>query len=332
MENLVRTSTRFVTENARYVKINQKGIRDLALWIATSKLWTKELIHPTETRKILCINSSPRKKIEFLFIVDSINFCFWSKKERWNIAYNGKRYSGSIGSVYAIKKFFEENYEKANLKYFAKISYEEFCSIFLGEGELMLRKERWKCVRELCKTFLERYRGDVVKFVESAHQKTSALLNKIYLTLPYFADIHAYKGGFYGEQRRVWFLKRAQLLIADIWSAFGGEGIGHFQDIEYLTAFADYKIPQILHSKKYFGALEYAPELEEKIKNKVELGSGSKEEVEIRACAVQAVEHIVKEIRRMGQEVCPVTIDWILWYGSHQDFNIPHHRTKGIDY
>lgn len=35
--------------------------------------------------------------------------------------------------------------------------------------------------------------------------------------------------------------KRAQILIADIWSSFRGSGFGKFYDIDTLTMFADYR-------------------------------------------------------------------------------------------
>jgi len=35
--------------------------------------------------------------------------------------------------------------------------------------------------------------------------------------------------------------KRAQILIADIWSSFKGSGFGEFHDIDTLTMFADYR-------------------------------------------------------------------------------------------
>ena len=37
------------------------------------------------------------------------------------------------------------------------------------------------------------------------------------------------------------FYKRAQILIADIWACFEGQGLGYFYDINYLTMFADYR-------------------------------------------------------------------------------------------
>lgn len=64
------------------------------------------------------------------------------------------------------------------------------------------------------------------------------------------------------------FLKRAQILIGDLWSCFSGQGIGKFTDIDEITAFADYRqvhiinllifmrcrIPQVL---AYYGVLHY---------------------------------------------------------------------------
>lgn len=37
------------------------------------------------------------------------------------------------------------------------------------------------------------------------------------------------------------FYKRAQILIADIWACFEGQGLGNFSDIDTITMFADYR-------------------------------------------------------------------------------------------
>ena len=39
----------------------------------------------------------------------------------------------------------------------------------------------------------------------------------------------------------VYFLKRAQILVAEIWACFRGLGDGRFDDIDELTMFADYR-------------------------------------------------------------------------------------------
>ena len=39
----------------------------------------------------------------------------------------------------------------------------------------------------------------------------------------------------------VFFLKRAQIFVASVWSAFNGTGYGAFDDIHTLSMFADYR-------------------------------------------------------------------------------------------
>ncbi len=40
---------------------------------------------------------------------------------------------------------------------------------------------------------------------------------------------------------QVFFYKRSQIFVADVYGAFGGRGLGTFHDIEHLTMFADYR-------------------------------------------------------------------------------------------
>ena len=46
------------------------------------------------------------------------------------------------------------------------------------------------------------------------------------------------------QGQKLCIYKRAQIVIADIWACCGGEGYGHFNDIDSITMFADYRIPQ----------------------------------------------------------------------------------------
>lgn len=50
---------------------------------------------------------------------------------------------------------------------------------------------------------------------------------------------------------------------------------------------ADYIVPAVL---KHMGVLRYSPSLDDKIKANEEIGPGSEEEVELRACSIHAVE------------------------------------------
>ncbi len=78
------------------------------------------------------------------------------------------------------------------------------------------------------------------------------------------------------EGEQVFFYKRAQILVGDLFSAFRGDSYGKFNDIEKITMFADYRVPQILYHLK---VIEYSPELEKKITEGQVIEHGSKEEV-----------------------------------------------------
>jgi hypothetical protein len=110
-----------------------------------------------------------------------------------------------------------------------------------------------------------------------------------------FADTSLYK------DRPVPFFKRAQLAAADLDRA----GVASFPDRGRLTAFADNLVPHVL---RVDGVLRLDPELERRIESGDLLAHGSPEEVELRACAVHAV-----ELLAAASAQAPADIDAALW-------------------
>jgi hypothetical protein len=98
------------------------------------------------------------------------------------------------------------------------------------------------------------------------------------------------------------FLKRAQLAAADLARA----GVLEAADLGRLTMFADNLVPHVL---RLDGVLRFDPKLVERIERGELIEHGSAEEIEIRGCAVHAVELIVAE--RRGSRACD--IDQLLW-------------------
>lgn len=103
------------------------------------------------------------------------------------------------------------------------------------------------------------------------------------------------------------------------------------KNIEELTCFADYRIPQILAHE---GVLVYSQELKDFISSEKVMPYGSEFEVEIRGCMIQAVELIKKELNELGVNWNSVEVDWLLWQiGEEQRFDIaPHHKVLSIFY
>jgi hypothetical protein len=110
-----------------------------------------------------------------------------------------------------------------------------------------------------------------------------------------FADTSPYEG------RPVPFFKRAQLAAADLARA----GVAELTDLDRLTAFADNLVPHVL---RLDGVLRLDPALAATIEAGELLAHDSPEEVELRACGVQAV-----ELLATATDLSPPALDSLLW-------------------
>lgn len=132
-----------------------------------------------------------------------------------------------------------------------------------------------------------------------------------------FADISEYDG------LAVPFLKRAQIAAADLARA----QLADFADLDRLTMFADNLVPHVL---RLDGVLAFDPDLVGRIEREELIEHGSPEEVEIRACALHAVELIVGE--RPGSRA--MDVDQLLWLrGQEPRYKaVPRHRSRCTAY
>ncbi|KAK3721291.1 hypothetical protein LTR37_003166 [Vermiconidia calcicola] len=133
----------------------------------------------------------------------------------------------------------------------------------------------------------------VVRLIEKADHSAGKLVNLLAKHFLSFRDETRFDG------KRVRFLKRAQIFVADLWAAFNGTSYGAFGDIDHLTMFAaregvcgnermadsgqDYRVPQMLRS---LGVLVYSPPLNYAINSLKEIPSGHSWEVQLRGCSI----------------------------------------------
>ena len=185
--------------------------------------------------------------------------------------------------------------------------------------------------------------------IAAANHSAAALVNLLADDFPCFNDVTRFE-----NRKNVRFLKRAQILCADLWASFDGEGYGSFDDIDNITIFADYRIPQILNT---LGCLWYNPLLERAISQKHMIESGHSWEIQLRGrallfldktepmlirltgCSIWCVELIRREIQSSHPDakINAILIDFFLydtmkeWELASKD-EIPHHRTRSIWY
>lgn len=131
--------------------------------------------------------------------------------------------------------------------------------IFRGdnEAEIPLFDQRLRVLQEVGTKLLEKYDGTFENCLKLANRSAAKLINIVVEDFPCFNDVAQYKG------KHVAIYKRVQILVSDLKYFFGSGGLGAMDDLDSLTIFADYRLPQVL---MYFGALSYTDELMEKIK------------------------------------------------------------------
>ncbi len=183
------------------------------------------------------------------------------------------------------------------------------------EHELMELYAR--SLRDLGARLAEDHGGDVLRLVDAADG--SAVTFALALgDWKCFADRSRY------DELSVAFLKRAQIAAADLQRA----GVVRWRDRASLTMFADNLVPHVL---RLDGVLAFDPALVARIDDGELIVHGSAEEVEIRACALHAVELIVAA---RGDGRTAADVDELLWQrGQGAVYKArPRHRSRCTAY
>ena len=270
------------------VKIDEQALMNFS-----EKLSAEKIAAPSwNTFYHFCGKKEKRSRI--LLVLYSINFCFWPAlgTPKWEIEYQSEKLSGYFALAASLKKALESGVPLIDAQYLAEVS-PGVQKILGGTGDLQLLESRVRSLNELGQMLMREYKSKAYNVVEAAAQSALQLVRLVADKLPSFRDSAEYHG------KKVFFYKRAQLFAADLYGALQGKGLGLFHDIDLLTAFADYKLPQVL---RHIGILRYEKALAQKVDHHTLLDAGSPEEVEIRANTIWAVELIHQELCR-GEKI-----------------------------
>lgn len=272
------------------------------------------------------------KLVQYVFVLDCLNFCFWPLQ--------GYEYEHLAGSL---KQALEKDPLAFSAESLATMTEDRLATYLQppahfplistealpaatpaadGRLPIPLLSARTRLLREVGYILTKHFHGKASNLVRMANNSAYELLQLVTSYFPGFRD-HAQFGG-----DQVFFYKRAQIFVGDLWGAFNGEGFGHFTDMEKLTCFADYRIPQLLRG---MGILKFSPALESKIDNLEEIPAGSDEEIAIRCITVQCVEAIRLQLLERGVVTHAFQLDWLLWEAGEKLMKegkiVPHHRT-----
>jgi hypothetical protein len=307
-----------VTARMRHVTFDLRRLRSTAKLLALRPVevppWNHEFHYHDGTERTLL----------YLFLLDALNFSFWSTP-RWSINYQGARLDGYWALAASLKRAAEEDAGFLDPSYLSTISPGDLRLVLRGHGEIPLFAERWRNARELGRVLVNRFGGSAARVVESADRDAPRLAGTIASNFSSFQDTTVY------DSFAVYLYKRAQILVADISGSFAGQGWGEFRNLGELTAFADYKLPQLLRA---WGIIKYDAGLARRVDHKVELTKDSAEEIEIRSATLWAVELLRKAIKKLGVTLTSTQMDSILWNKSESDEMDmkPYHRVRTTYY
>jgi hypothetical protein len=171
-------------------------------------------------------------------------------------------------------------------------------------------------LRELGEHVLAEHDGTFVGLARAGDGSAVALAEHL-ARLPTWRDVSPY------DAEDVPFFKRAQLAAADLHL----QGIAAADDVAALTLFADNLVPHVL---RIDGVLAFDPDLVARIDRGELIAHDSPEEVEIRACAVHAVEQLVAA----HPGTTATAVDNTLWHrgGAPRYKAHPRHRARTTAY
>jgi hypothetical protein len=316
--NNIRSACRQVAERASFISINRDRLKRYALSLPLLGAGSPQL-----DPKCHYLGRG-EKTAAFLVTLDSINFgsgYFPHIRKREGM-------SGYFTVATSLHEYFQRQ-GPLSASALSDISIKD-CEYIFGQ-DLRIEPVRdlmglfARALNDLGRYLLDRFDGSFVTLIKDAGFSAEQLI-LILSEMPFFKDVETY--GYLD----VPFFKRAQITAADLSVAFGGKGLGRFDDLRSLTMFADNLVPHVL---RVDGMLRYSDDLAERIDRAELIPAGSREEVEIRACAVHTVELLREALESAGREVSSMGLDYILWNrGQEPSYKKakPRHRTRTVFY
>ena len=333
-----RMSGRYVNKESQHIKCNPKGVAKVAELIYKAitkdgfgrKIWEKNDLNPR--------GLSEQESINWIFFVDTVNFSFWP--DEGDVKFGVKDSKGNLQTGYwslcaAVSRALKVGIPITDPDFMATATKEQIETVFRSDtaGKIPLLDERVKAINEAGQIVRDKFFGSFSVCVHRAEKDVDKLLELIVDNFESYRDVCQYK------EKVVSFLKRAQILVSDIWTCLDAKGLGEFHNIDNITMFADYRVPQSLVA---FNVLNYSEELKSILKSKEPIEPNGDIECEIRGMSIYACDQIQEAVREIAREegveveINAILVDYFLWEYARDNRalvdELPFHRCRSIYY
>ena len=235
----VLTSTARLAEAARHVRIDAEAIRAFARAHAASPapLHAEDGLH--------CTFLPPERFCNYLLALEALNFCFWDSEPRWRVEYLGGNYDGYWALAAALHRTLEEDALPLwDANFLAQLDTGQTARMLRGSGRPPpLLEERTANLREVGRVLLNSWGGQFANLIASCDGDAPNLVIRMVEAFASFRDEGRWRG------YPVRFYKRAQICAADLARMLPDDPLGRLERLEDLTAFADYKVPQVMRKE-----------------------------------------------------------------------------------
>lgn len=272
------------------------------------------------------LDDRPEKVLGWLLAYNAVNYCYWPEPgaSRWWTVVDGRdvgREDEALGIMVAFAEQIRRGRALWRGSVLARVTEDELAGWLppaAGAGPLPMMAERAAGLRELGAALTAH--GGPLGLVDVG--SAPALVERLVTACPSWEDTRG---------PDLPFRKRAQLCTGMIIGRLQGHGAGNLDDREALTAYADYRLPQILRG---MGVLHLAPALDDHIAARKELALGSPEEIALRASTVVAAEWMRQALEPLWPHVTMLEVDHLLWRQAvARQADLPRfHRTRTTDY
>jgi Queuosine salvage protein len=284
----VRAGCAWVAARAAHVAIDDRAVRSYAAALRSSVPPLEEEHAPDPAEGLAAEDRELRAA--FVICLDAVNFgSGW-----WPTIRKRRGRSGYQTIAAALRERFQADGGWA-ARALAEITAADIAGALGQDPEHALMSLYAESLRDLAAHVAAQHSGSFAALADSACGSAPSFADLL-AGWPCFADESPYDG------RTVPFFKRAQIAAADVHAA----GIASLRDRDRLTAFADNLVPHVL---RVDGVLRLDPALAATIDAGRLIEHGSPEEVELRACAVHAIELLAAEL-----DWWPMRIDSVLWH------------------
>ena len=324
-DNPVVESVIPVINNSVYVSTDIEQISQVASWMAYEEFPSRN--SGQESYK----KFEAEDHIKSTMLMSCINFAFtdFDTQVKYEVEHNGAILSDSEAVIHQVNNTIASGNDISDGEVMAGLSLTDLENIFVGNIEMPMLKERVEILNNVGKKLVDSYEGSWIKFINSCspnlYHKGEGLVEKLVTEFPRFNDVTNFEGN------EVKFYKLAQLGYWGIYASLGNSDYFEIQDINRMSAFADYIVPVAL---RLFGIINYVDELDNAINKGIEIPESSTKEVEIRAHSLYATAILTEEINKLrpvSEAIIIPQLDWRLWKTYHAT-HWPHHLTKTIMY